>query len=56
MKASFSLSLNSGIYTESDWIEVKPYSTFEKCALIIFDNEKMQKIKLNCEDISFVDI
>ena len=40
-----------------DWIEVKPYSTIEKYAMIIFDNEKMlQKIKLNHEDTGFVDI
>ena len=57
MKASlFVFSLSSGIYTEWDWVEVKPYSTIEKCAVIIFDNDKMQKIKFNREDISFVDI
>ena len=43
----FFLSPSSGIYIESDWIEVKPYSTVEKCAMVIFDSEKMQKIKLN---------
>ena len=37
-------------------MEVKPYSTVEKCALIIFDNEKMQNIKFNCEDTGFIDI
>ena len=47
---------SSGIYTESIWIEVKPYFTVEKCTLIIFDNEKIQKINLNREDTGFVDI
>ena len=37
-------------------MEVKPYSTFEKCAVIIFDNENMHKLKLNREDTGFVDI
>ena len=37
-------------YTESDWIEVKLYSIVEECAVIIFDNEKILKIKLNRED------
>ena len=31
-------------------------SSIEKCAMIIYDNEKIQKIKLDLEDISFVDI
>ena len=41
----FFLSLSSGIYTESGSNEVR-----EKCAKIIFDNEKIPKIKLNHED------
>ena len=41
---------------ESISIEVKPYFTVEKCTLIIFDNEKIQKINLNREDTGFVDI
>ena len=31
-------------------------STVEKCAVVIFDNEKIQKVKLNYEDMGFVDI
>ena len=42
--------------TESISIEVKPYTTFEKTSVIFFDNEKIQKIKLNQEDTGFVDI
>ena len=38
---------------ESIWIEVKHYSTNEKCALIIFDNEKMQN-KIELPDASFM--
>ena len=36
-------------------MEVKPYSTVEKCTLIIFDNEKIQRINWNPEDTDFVD-
>ena len=41
---------------QSDLIEVTPYSTVEKCAVIIFDNEKMQKMKLHRKDTGFADI
>ena len=41
---------------ESDRIEVTPYSTVEKCDMLIFAIEKMQKMKLNREDTGFVDI
>ena len=51
----FILSLSSGIYTESNWSKQKPYSNVEKCAVIIFDKEKIQKIKLNREDTVFID-
>ena len=40
-------------YTESDWIEVKPYFIVEECAMIIFDNEK---IKFNSEYTGSADI
>ena len=43
----FILSFSSGIYTESIRSKQKPYSTVDKCAVIIFNNEKIQKIKLN---------
>ena len=56
MKASFSLSLSSRIYTESDWMEAKPYFLPLKNVRWSFDNEKMQKIKLNRKDTVFVDI
>ena len=49
MKASFSFRRRVLVSIRS-WIEVKPYSTIEKCAVIIFDIEKMQNIKLNHED------
>ena len=52
----FFQSQSSDIYTETNLIEVKPYSTVEKCVVMIFDNEKIQKIKLNCQDSGFVDI
>ena len=55
MKASFSFHRRVLVSIRS-WIEVKPYSTVEKCAVIIFDNEKMQNIKLNQEDTGLVDI
>ena len=45
-----------GIYMESIRSNKEPYSTFEKCAVIIIDIEKIQKIKVNREDTSFVDI
>ena len=47
---------SSGIYTESIRSNLEPYSTFEKCAVIIIDIEKIQKVKVNREDASFVDI
>ena len=46
----------SGIYTESIRLNSEPYTTFEKCAVIIIDIEKIQKVKVNREDASFVDI
>ena len=52
----FILLLSSGIYTESIRSKQNPYSTIDKCAMIIFDNEKIQKIKLNSEDTIFIDI
>ena len=47
---------SSGIYTELIRSNLEPYSTFEKCAVIIIDIEKKQKVKVNREDASFVDI
>ena len=46
---------SSGIYTESIRSNYEPYSTFEKCAVIIIDIEKIQKVKVNREDAGFVD-
>ena len=37
-------------------VQALPYSTFEKCAAIIIDIEKIQKVKVNREDANFVDI
>ena len=34
----------------------EPYSTFEKCAVIIYDNKKYQKIKVSRKRTVFVDI
>ena len=47
---------SSGIYTESIRSNQEPYSTFEKCAVIIIDIDKIQKGKVIREDSSFVDI
>ena len=47
---------SSGIYTESIRSNLEPYTTFEKCAVIITDIEKIQKVKVNRKDASFVDI
>ena len=47
---------SSGIYTESIRSYEEPYSTFEKCAVIIIHIEKIQKVKVNHEAVSFVDI
>ena len=34
----------------------KPYSTVEKSTVLIFNNEKIQKLKKNHKDTGFVDI
>ena len=47
---------SSGIYTESIRSNLKPYSIVEKCAVIIINIEKIQKVKVNPEDASFVNI
>ena len=52
----FILWFSSGIYAELIRLKQKPYSTVEKCAVITFDIEKIQKIKLNREDTVFIDI
>ena len=53
MKASLSFCRRVSVSIRSR-IGLKPYSTVEKRDVIIFDNEKLQKIKLNHEDTSFV--
>ena len=39
-----------------DSSELRPLYYLWKCAVIIIDIEKMQKVKMNREDASFVDI
>ena len=46
MKASFSFCRQVPVYTESDWIEVKPYFIVEKCAVIIFNNDNFFRSSL----------
>ena len=58
---NFSVSPSSGIYTESirgiNLDRTKgPNSTVEKYVVVIVDIEKIQKVKVNREDASFVDI
>ena len=52
----FSKSPSSVIYTQSIRSKEEPHSTVEKCAVIIIDIVKIEKVKLNCKDAGFVDI
>ena len=35
---------------------LRPNSTVEKCTVVIFDNEKIQRIKMSRKDTGFVDM
>ena len=57
MNPSFSFCRRVPVSTQSQIrSKFSPYSTIEKCAVLIFDKENIQTIELNRKDTGFVDI